>query len=648
MKCLCYVLTSTLILILSPAIYAYDEPPVFKDSPQEFGLIFRRPGNPGDQARVQARSGGKVFVAASQNYVVDRERAYRTKAAYPADDAATIEGMVKKKQAFLLGDGTKIQFVHTYLDTADQIITSFSEVRILNGPAKDKVAFIGRSEYFLFDTFPLKVGDEAMLSKGRLMSHATGVVVVGEVPAYNALLKSWRDGEPDQNNSKAREAESVRFQEPGTRVRVKEVACSPDRVAHFGLAGSAVSVEALEGPDQGKVGWAIPETVVFTTAASKPEQTKATPRAGWRAMKSEANKYTVELAGPPNILESETIDGAEAEFVGYRTRGLEMLVVAARRPSETPKAEEFKVLRRIRERAVSKLGAKLRTRYEREEEWGPLKGMEFEVNLETPPVGQFYGSGLGFVDGKMAYILVVVAPSKVATIPQEAMRFLGSFATTDLSARAKAAAERRPAKPATTESPSSWGTEVDPDGDVKIIVSGQSLTMQIPGTPHVLAPERDKMNAPRVTAPVLGDLTVVVRVDGAFHPDLKSTVKGLSSRQTGGLILWKNPGNYLVFQHRASVDEGKVVHQAVLEELRGSDKGVTHRQAIPEGATFLRLERKGSRLTAAFSKDGKDWNEMKPVVTTWADGVVQVGVVAVNTSTGPHKVTFNEFSLKEK
>ena len=39
---------------------------------------------------------------------------------------------------------------------------------------------------------------------------------------------------------------------------------------------------------------------------------------------------------------------------------------------------------------------------------------------------------------------------------------------------------------------------------------------------------------------------------------------------------------------------------------------------------------------------------MKPVNTTWAEGEVQVGVVAVNTSTGPHKVTFEGYSLKAK
>jgi regulation of enolase protein 1 (concanavalin A-like superfamily) len=193
-----------------------------------------------------------------------------------------------------------------------------------------------------------------------------------------------------------------------------------------------------------------------------------------------------------------------------------------------------------------------------------------------------------------------------------------------------------------------WGTEVDPDGDVVIQASGRSLAMQIPGSPHVLAPERNKMNAPRVLAPARGDFVVAVRVDGAFRPSRESTVKGLSSRQAGGLVVWKDPENYLVFQHRATSDDGKVTHQAVLEELVAGSKGVTLRQAIPEGATFLRLERKRGRITVAYSVNGKEWKDLKPVDTTWAEGEVQVGVVAVSTSTGPHPVMFDGYSLKAR
>jgi hypothetical protein len=70
------------------------------------------------------------------------------------------------------------------------------------------------------------------------------------------------------------------------------------------------------------------------------------------------------------------------------------------------------------------------------------------------------------------------------------------------------------------------------------------------------------------------------------------------------MIVWKDSKNDLVFQHRASIDDGKITNQAVLGELVGGSKGVTHRQAAPERAVILRRERKRGRISAAFSDDG--------------------------------------------
>jgi hypothetical protein len=82
-----------------------------------------------------------------------------------------------------------------------------------------------------------------------------------------------------------------------------------------------------------------------------------------------------------------------------------------------------------------------------------------------------------------------------------------------------------------------------------------------------------------------------------------------------------------VFQHRVTSADGNATHQSVLEELVAGSKGVTRRQVIPEGATSLRLERKRGRILAAFSKDDKEWKELKPVDTAWAEREVQVGVM---------------------
>jgi regulation of enolase protein 1 (concanavalin A-like superfamily) len=193
-----------------------------------------------------------------------------------------------------------------------------------------------------------------------------------------------------------------------------------------------------------------------------------------------------------------------------------------------------------------------------------------------------------------------------------------------------------------------WGEEIDPDGDVEVVRKPTTLTITIPGKAHVLAPERNKMNAPRVVRPVEGDFTASVLVDGEFRPARGSTVKGLTSRVAGGLILWKDAENYLVFQHRATAGDDDGKNGAVLEEIAANRKGATLRQPVEDGPIFLRLERKKGRIYASFSADGKVWKELKPVDAAWASGTIQVGVVAISTSPGPHTVKFDNLTIEEK
>jgi hypothetical protein len=123
----------------------------------------------------------------------------------------------KKQQAVLLSNGTKVQFVRTWVNTGEGIITPYSQVRVLSGLSKDKVAWVGHHECFAFEAFPFKAGDEGVLSKGRLMSYATGIAVVRDVPAYNALLRSWRDGEPDNKNTRPVRSRDVAGLSPSAR-----------------------------------------------------------------------------------------------------------------------------------------------------------------------------------------------------------------------------------------------------------------------------------------------------------------------------------------------------------------------------------------------------------------------------------------------
>ena len=86
-----------------------------------------------------------------------------------------------------------------------------------------------------------------------------------------------------------------------------------------------------------------------------------------------------------------------------------------------------------------------------------------------------------------------------------------------------------------------------------------------------------------------------------FQPANPSTIKGLDSRVAAGLVLWKDKDNYLVFQRREQLnDEGKEIHQAVLEEIVGADarERPTGREPRPAQST-CGWNTRGDRITGS-------------------------------------------------
>jgi len=64
-------------------------------------------------------------------------------------------------------------------------------------------------------------------------------------------------------------------------------------------------------------------------------------------------------------------------------------------------------------------------------------------------------------------------------------------------------------------------------------------------------------------------------------------------------------------------------------------------------STWLRLERRGQKVTASYSHDGKDWTAAKEI-TVELPKKIQIGVSAVNTSTKPFKAEFEDLKLTVK
>jgi hypothetical protein len=59
------------------------------------------------------------------------------------------------------------------------------------------------------------------------------------------------------------------------------------------------------------------------------------------------------------------------------------------------------------------------------------------------------------------------------------------------------------------------------------------------------------------------------------------------------------------------------------------------------------LERKGSRILGAISRDGAAWKQLKPIDTVWPSKL-RVGLLAISTSSDPFSVKFEQCDLKTK
>ena len=382
-------------------------------------------------------------------------------------------------------------------------------------------------------------------------------------------------------------------------------------------------------------------------AGAAPDPASGGSGGRWPVVTSREDGFSVAMPGKPAD-EKQGGGGVGVHILTAQEGNLDLLIMAVTAPVEVPKDQEAKILGTLRERAVStKFGAEFQVAADEPDKLGPLEGRRFDLTITRADIGKVKARGRSFARDKSAYVLLAVAREADAELPPDAAKFLDSFALSGIASGSKSVAISEGSSKGEERPGQNWGNPIDPDGDVTIRPSGRSLTIEIPGKAHVLAPERGKMNAPRVTSPVTGPFVATVRVEGKFRPARGSTVEGLSSRQAAGLIVWKNEQNYLVLQHRATADDGDARDQVVLEELVDGRKGATLRQPVGEGPLYLRLECQARRLVASYSVDGRSWKQLKPVEPGWTAGELQVGVVAVSTSPGPHEVVFDGLAIKK-
>jgi regulation of enolase protein 1 (concanavalin A-like superfamily) len=191
-----------------------------------------------------------------------------------------------------------------------------------------------------------------------------------------------------------------------------------------------------------------------------------------------------------------------------------------------------------------------------------------------------------------------------------------------------------------------WGTVIDPDRDCKLSEDRGRLTITVPATYHDLTYTEDgkKLNAPRVLQEVKGDFRVQVRVRAYPVPLPNTSSNDKHSFVSAGLLLWLDDKNYLRLDRAA---EGSTPSPFIwVERFEGGRPVVQKLKRAEAGDTWLRIVSKEGTLTVSFSDDGDKWAEVHNEAMKLPEKV-QVGVSAINTTTGEFSPTLEEFKVQK-
>jgi hypothetical protein len=145
---------------------------------------------------------------------------------------------------------------------------------------------------------------------------------------------------------------------------------------------------------------------------------------------------------------------------------------------------------------------------------------------------------------------------------------------------------------------------------------------------------------------------VQVEVTGDFKPGDESASPDTSSFNGAGLLIWQNSRNFIRLERNAwwlRDGGGYACYPPLFEyhrngELQDTNPDGTRDEFFKGRSTWLKLERRGGKVSASYSHDGKEWTEVKQIDVE-LPRKVQVGVAAVSTSAKPFVVRFDQLSL---
>lgn len=194
-----------------------------------------------------------------------------------------------------------------------------------------------------------------------------------------------------------------------------------------------------------------------------------------------------------------------------------------------------------------------------------------------------------------------------------------------------------------------WGRFIDPDGDCKFTLQEKKVTLHVPGTPHNLSAELNRMNSPRVLMAIEGDFIMQVKVSGLLAP-AEGLEPGRKPYQGAGILLMHDDKNYATLMRAALADgAGGTVFRYANFELRKDAKlerfGHPRDFTIPgNGDTWLRIERHGAVILGSASHDGEQWTSL-PTKKIDLPKELRIGIAAVNSTNVPFDPQFSELKL---
>jgi hypothetical protein len=193
-----------------------------------------------------------------------------------------------------------------------------------------------------------------------------------------------------------------------------------------------------------------------------------------------------------------------------------------------------------------------------------------------------------------------------------------------------------------------WGTLIDPDGDCRLTLDERrhAATFEVPGSPHLLSADLriPTMNAPRTLRPVSGDFLARVHVTGTEKVGGRTTVREYTPYHGAGLLVWQDPANYVRLEIASAFERSRTRHYANFEYRQNAKLKTSLGSASESGSGHLRLERKGSVITASFGPDRVKWVSFSGLTVSLAADV-QIGLVAINSATRPLVAQLDEFQV---